>query len=217
MLAMPAHRLTACHDCDLLLRAADAPAGAVTRCPRCGAELHRQPRETADFTLALAIATLVVQIIANSFPIVLLDLQGLKSSATLPGTARILMEQGFDTVGVLVFVGVVLAPTLLMSCAIYVYAGLLLGQLFPAFRHAARLLFALSPWAMTEVMMLGIIVAVVKLRAYADVTPGLGLWAYVLFMLMLTALLSRLDRRWIWERHDALRAAAGPAEGLEQA
>lgn len=210
---MPAYRLTACHDCDLLLRAAEPPPGAVTRCPRCGANLHRQPRGNADLTLALAIATLVTQIIANSFPVVSLNLQGLQSAATLPGCARALISQGFETVGVLVFLGVVLAPTLLMSCAIYLYGALLLGRVPPLFRHIARLLFALAPWAMIEVMMLGIIVAVVKLRAYADVTPGLGLWAYVLFMLMFTALLSRLDRRWLWERYDALRATSAAPSG----
>lgn len=214
---MPAYRLTACHDCDLLLRAAEEAApGTVTRCPRCGAELYRHTRGGADFTLALAIATLVTQIVANSFPVVFLNLQGLKSSATLPGTAGILMTQGFETVGVLVFLGVVLVPTVHMCCAIYVYGGLLLGHVPPFFRHLARLLFALPPWAMTEVMMLSIIVAVVKLRAYADVTPGTGLWAYCLFMLMFTALHSRLDRHWVWTRHDALRAAA-PSPAWERA
>lgn len=215
---MSAHHLMACPDCDLLLRA-EAPApGAVTRCPRCAAVLHRQSFQGPDFTLALASATLIVQIIANSFPIVSLNLQGLKSSATLPGTAGMLMTQGFETVAVLVFMGVVLVPTLLLCCTLHVYGGLLLGRVLPGFRHVARLLFALPPWAMIEVMMLGIIVAVVKLRAYADVTPGLGLWAYCLFMLMFTALLPRLDRRWVWDCHDTLRSAArGHSPLAEQA
>jgi hypothetical protein len=81
--------LTACHECDLLLRepAIEQIQGAST-CPRCAAVLSRADRDSLDKSLALACAALVLLLLANLFPIVGLNIQGQNVEATVFGAAR---------------------------------------------------------------------------------------------------------------------------------
>ena len=45
-----------------------------------------------------------------------------------------------------------------------------------------RLLAQVRPWTFVEVFMLGVLVALVRLSAYARVIPGVALWSCVLLM-----------------------------------
>lgn len=199
-------RLIACHDCDLLQTAGETPPGGVVRCGRCGAILHRGSRIGADGCLALAMAAAIALLLANTFPIVSLNLQGLVSSTTLPGTVQALFMSGYQSVALMVLLTTIVAPACVLLGTAYVILPLLLGRVPPAFPQVARVVLSLGPWAMVEVMMLGIIVAVVKLQLYASVVAGVGLWSYCAYMLLFTAIAGRLDRRWLWERYTTLRA-----------
>ena len=61
------------------------------------------------------------------------------------------------------------------------------------------LLHRLRPWSMTDVFLLGALVAVVKLSAWVDVVAGEGIWA-IGGLTILLAILSRYDSRAWWER-----------------
>ena len=64
---------------------------------------------------------------------------------------------------------------------------------------AGKLLFFLSPWGMSEVFVIGVIVSLVKLHHMAHVVLGVSFWAYVAFTLCFTAAMSSLDRFEVWE------------------
>ena len=81
--------LTACHECDLLLREIDLSAEKGTvACPRCDAELYRVGHNSLERSLALTCAALVLLVIANTFPIVGLNIQGHEIETTVFGAAR---------------------------------------------------------------------------------------------------------------------------------
>jgi paraquat-inducible protein A len=63
-----------------------------------------------------------------------------------------------------------------------------------------RALTLLRPWAMTEVFMLGALVALVKLSALAQVVPGIALFCYGSLMLTLAGLtnITPTERFWQW-------------------
>ena len=53
---------------------------------------------------------------------------------------------------------------------------------------------------MTEVMMLGILVALVKIAQLATVLPGLGMYAAGAFVILVAALTVSFDPREVWSR-----------------
>jgi paraquat-inducible protein A len=66
---------------------------------------------------------------------------------------------------------------------------------------------------MIEVMMLGVLVALVKIADYATVIPGVALFVLWVLVFLLAAMQSNFDPREVWERirwvEDEARDAAG--------
>jgi paraquat-inducible protein A len=62
-----------------------------------------------------------------------------------------------------------------------------------------RALGRLRPWAMSEVFMLGALVAMVKLSAMATVIPGISLFSYGALMLMLSTLTAITPPEQFWQ------------------
>src|SRR6266704_6875124 len=58
----------------------------------------------------------------------------------------------------------------------------------------------MQPWSMTEVMMLGILVALFKIAQLATVIPGVGMYAAGLFVVLVAAVLVSFDPHEVWQR-----------------
>lgn len=199
--------LTACRDCDLLVREADGPE--TTRysalCPRCGAMLYRHSRHCLENTLALACACLVLLVVANAFPIVGLNIQGQRIDTTVFGAAVQLWREDMPAVAILVLVTTVVTPLLEMTGVIWLVLPLLLGRRPPAFAQIFRALQATHPWAMVEVFILGILVALVKLSHLAEVLPGPAMLCFCALMLLLTTISAIIEPRDIWRAWEEAR------------
>jgi paraquat-inducible protein A len=190
--------LIACHECDLLQREMVLPAGGVARCRRCNAELYRNRPDSVNRALAYAVAAIVLFVIANVFPILGLKLSGDIVQTTLFGAARILYRDGMWPLAGLVVITTILMP-LLETCAIvYLLLPLRLHGVPRRPDRAFRLLRLAQPWGMTEVLILGILVALVKLVHIANVVPGVALWAFGAAMAALAATTIAFDHREVW-------------------
>lgn len=199
--------LTACHECDLLLREqrTEALSGAAV-CPRCGCVLDRADKDSLQRSLALACAALILLVVGNLYPIVGLNIQGHQVETTVFGAAQQLWREDMALVAVLLIGTTVLTPLLELGVLIWLLLPLRMGRrphgfvsLFKAFQLA-------HPWAMVEVFILGVLVALVKLSHLADVLPGPAIWCFGLLMLILTALSGTLNPRLIWKSWEGTSA-----------
>ena len=62
-----------------------------------------------------------------------------------------------------------------------------------------RLMETVRPWAMMEVYMLGVLVALVKLADFATVIPDLALYSFAALIIVTAASSAALDPRIVWE------------------
>jgi paraquat-inducible protein A len=79
-----------------------------------------------------------------------------------------------------------------------------------------RLATFVQPWSMSEVMLLGILVALIKIAQLATVIPGVGMYAVGLLVVLLAAIGSTFDSHSIWQRVvwvDGTWPAAPAAQG----
>jgi paraquat-inducible protein A len=192
--------LIACHECDLLLCETVLPAGGVARCRRCNAELYRNRANSLDRALACALAAMVLFGVANVFPILGLKVSGEFVQTTLLGAVRILYRDGMWPLAGLVFVTTVLMPLLETFAVVYLLLPLRLNVVPRRPDLAFRVLHLARPWGMTEVLILGILVALVKLLHIASVVPGVSLWAFGAAMVVLAATAAAFDAREVWAR-----------------
>jgi paraquat-inducible protein A len=200
---MSSLKLIACHECDLLHHGVALAPGARARCKRCGAVLYRRSKGTLDHTLAWSVAALVLLMLANAFPIVSLQVGGDETQASLLGGARALYAQGMFAVAGLVLLTLVVAPALVFSLLIYLFAPMRFGRLALGFTPLFRFARKLGPWQMFDVFILGIIVSVVKLSHLASVVPGVGLWAFLALMFASIIATASYDTHTVWDRANA--------------
>ena len=192
--------LVACSDCDLLQRIPVLPPGGTARCPRCGHTLASDKPDSLERTLALTLAAAIVFLIANVTPLMGLSAVGRQASTTILGGALEMWLQGNEITAVLVAFCTVIAPA--------VHIGFMLTVLLAVRRPPApswvgtllRWLELQQPWAMVEVMMLGILVALIKIAELATVIPGIGMFAVGALMALIAAMTVSFDPREVWTR-----------------
>jgi len=192
--------LIVCHACDLVHRRDAILDRARVRCVRCRAELYRTNSASIDTAIALAVTAAVLLLLSNVYPLVALQLNGSVRATTLMGAAIGLYDQGYAPVAALVLLTTLLVPLFQISGLLYVLVPLRANRRAPGQNELFRALTYLRPWAMTEVFMLGALVALVKLAALAEVIPGVSLYSYGALMLALSALTSitPMEQFWRW-------------------
>jgi paraquat-inducible protein A len=68
-------------------------------------------------------------------------------------------------------------------------------------------------WSMIEVMMLGVLVALVKIADYATVIPGVALFVLWVLVFLLAAIQASFDPREVWEKIEWAEGGASPGIG----
>jgi paraquat-inducible protein A len=207
-------RLTACHECDLLQWEQPLHEGGTARCRRCGAVLYRYLPATVDRSLAFTVAAAILFALANCFPIVGLSVNGTLVETTLFGAASSLYTDGMWPIAGLDFVTTLLMPSLNILAVIYLLLPLRIGGLPQKPAIALRVLRHVAPWGMLEVLMLGMLVALVKLQHIATVVPGIAIWAFGGVMLMLAAAAATFNPRDIWARIETAHGDGGVSHAV---
>lgn len=196
--------LIACPHCDLLQREIPLPPKEAACCSRCGTVLYRNLPDSLNRSLALTVGAAVLFLVANSFPLLGIALQGDGNAINLLQAVRSLWGQGMQLISLVVFFTTFLVPALELTMLLYLLVPLRLGYAPAGSSLAMRLLQTIKPWSMQEVFMLGILVSLVKLVKDFRIIPGVALWSFGALTLVLAALASSFNPRDVWGRlpHD---------------
>lgn len=192
-----ASSLVICEHCDAVYRRRPLACGERAACLRCGAVLYRHQRLGVNSVLALSITGLIVLSIANLFPIFTISASGVSSTTTLWGAIIAAWHEHAKLVAAMAAVALFVAPLLQLSMLAWACAFVRMGRRPPGLIQVVRGLQWLRPWSMIEVLMLGILVAVVKLQSVFTVSTDVGLWAFAALMVLVT-LVASWDTRRLW-------------------
>ena len=192
-------KLVACPQCDLLLKVADIDEASAARCPRCRTVMFAPRRSGVEILVALALASLVLMIVAISFPFLRMSASGLTSSASVFDTIAAFTGGVMAPLSVAIAGFIVFLPTLRLSALIYVVWPLMFAR--PPARGAAsafRLAARLKPWSMAEIFMIGVAVSLVKMVDMAKIEFGPAFWAFGCLVVLVTAMDALMCERTIW-------------------
>lgn len=190
--------LSICEHCDAVYQRRPLAPGETARCLRCGAELYRNRRLDVDAMLAITLASLVFFVIANVYPVMIMELGGSRSDATLWDAILASYDAGVGPVAVVAAACLFFLPLSQMLLFSYVLIPLRAGRVPPGFATAMHAIRHTRPWSMVEVFMVGVLVSAVKLAADAQIIAGAGLWGFALLTILLT-LLSTFDLHELWD------------------
>jgi len=203
-MASPARALVACHECDAVQILPPLSQRDVPACSRCGAHLRRSRGAALYRVLPFTLAATILFVLANTWPVVAIEVAGNRTSTSLLGAVVELYNRGVTGVAVIVAFTAFAAPAAELGLLTYAMSSLAVRQRLPGVPTTVRLLARLRPWAMMEIFLLGVLVSLVKLAGLARVIPGIGLWSLCGLIVVTAAAQSTFDARGYWERLEEL-------------
>lgn len=191
--------LMACHECDLLIDLHEQLADdRVVCCPRCHHQISSGQKNALDKVLALSLTATIVLIFANSFPFLAFEAKGQSRSINLIQTVLELFVQGYPVLSILMFCFIILLPLAYLLLLLFLTLPIKLGiQRSPPIM-LGRVIDALLPWAMAEVFLIGVLVALIKVVAIAHIILGISFWAYILFTILFLLISNIVDSHRLW-------------------
>ncbi len=191
--------LMACHECDLLTQIPPLPKHGSAYCQRCGSLLLSSKPNSIERSLALALASLFLYLVAISCPFLAMQTGGFEQQSNLITGVWLLYKQKMEGMATVVFLTCVLFPLLQILGLLYVLLPIYLKRRARYSVQIFRFVQQLQPWCMMEVFMLGILVSLVKLAKLAQIIPGPSLWAFAVLIVTSAAQLTVLDTHDVWD------------------
>lgn len=192
--------LIACPNCDALQIDGPVPDGARACCHRCGTVLMAPRAGAMTQIVMLAVTALVLMVAAVFFPFLELSVGGMvrRSSlldAVLAFSSGLMLPLTFAVAAL-----IIVLPSLRLATIVYALAPMALGW-YPA-RHAVaafRLAQALRPWAMAEIFIVGVSVALVKVAGLAKLSFGPAFWTFAALVLVTVLSDTYMCRLTVWK------------------
>ena len=204
-----ASMLVACHDCGLLYRLSPLAPGSTAKCARCGAVLAKAKQSSIERTLVLNLAGLVLFVLANVYPFMTFKIQGREQVNTLFSGVWELFQNGMWMLSALVLATSILVPLIKILSMLYVLIPLQLGRRLPRAETVFRYTEIMHPWAMMEVYLLGVFVAIVNLSGLGAIELGIAVYSFAALIVILVAAEATLDPQEVWVRFAPTASTSG--------
>ncbi|MGD1030798.1 MAG: paraquat-inducible protein A [Opitutaceae bacterium] len=167
-----------CHLCGQEHRRIRLEPGEKALCTRCGAVLEKGARLGPDTALAFSVTGLILSVPAVLLPFVSARTLGDERMSLLFTGVGSLWGGGMRALAVLVILCGWLLPLTLLAAFAILRAPPRLGWQNADFHLLFRAARVLERWAIPEVQVLAVLVALMKLGDALDITIGPGFWCY---------------------------------------
>jgi paraquat-inducible protein A len=187
-----------CQQCYTLHEEVPINDGTKACCTKCGAILYRYNSKLIDHGLALSITGIIFFILANVFPLVQIEILGHGQFITIPKTIFALFDSGFYIVGLICAFLIFIFPLMIFTINMLLFTLLKMKRGTKLTKELLILLSHITPWSMTDIFLISILVALVKLIGYAQIHMGIAFWALMVFVLIDLYIVKRIHLSELW-------------------
>ena len=203
-MAEPASQsLVSCDTCGLVQSVDPLAPGMAAECIRCGSFVAaRRSTRSLHVTAALSLAALILYVPANIYPMMKMHLHGAYSESTVWDGIVMLVQHEQWFVAIIVFMASMVIPLVKLAglFSLVVTAQMGWGRRLRGRTQLYKFIDAIGPWAMLDVFLLAVLVALVKLSSWAKIIPGPGLFAFTMVVVLTMLASAAFDPKVIWER-----------------
>ena len=205
-----ADRLVCCPTCDALHRMPEALPGRRARCVRCHTVLAADRPQAVRRVVALALTALVLMSIVVFFPFLQLRQGVFTARASVFDTVMSFSGGVMAPLSIAVGLFVVVLPASRQVLLLWALGPIAAGRhLLPNARPALRYAERIRPWAMAEIFMVGVAVALVKLADLATLWMGPAFWSFGAIVVITAVMDGQLGGHTIWTALDRAERAEG--------
>lgn len=188
----------ACQKCDTLAVVEDLPVGDALRCKCCGNVIVERKSQPFARTAAFAMTSLILAITLLAYPFLSMARLGFGHQTSVPGLVEAVAQNWYVLLSFLIALFVLAIPVLRAGLMLYLVALLHSGRGGDRTKRVFRFAENLTPWAMTEIFVVGTGVALVKVVDLAQVTFDVSFWLYCGLVVAFAMLNASVCRWSIW-------------------
>ena len=190
--------LIICHQCFTLHEEKPIKDGSKACCVACGGILYRYDTKLIDHGLALSMTGIIFFTLANVFPLVQIEILGSEQFITIPKMIFSLFDSGFYLVGMMCAFLIFIFPFMIFTINIVLFSLLKFKKGEQLSKELLILLSHITPWSMTDIFLVSILVALVKLIGYAQIHMGIAFWTLIVFVAIDLYIVKRIHLSEIW-------------------
>ena len=197
--------LIGCHSCSLLSKAPVGGQHVGTECPRCGSVLHARKPNSLTRTWALVIAAFICYIPANLLPMTVVTSLGNVQSDTIMSGVIYFLTHGEWPIGLVIFIASIFVPLTKLFILIYLLISVQRKSQWKPVERARlyRITEAIGRWSMTDIYVVTIMVALVKLGNLATIEAGPGALFFGAVVVITIVAAMSFDPRQIWDNMES--------------
>ncbi|PYF83095.1 MULTISPECIES: paraquat-inducible protein A [Marinomonas] len=196
--------LLACHFCGA------SHTIDTTHCNRCGHSVYSRRPRSISTTVALLVASLVMYIPANVFPIMQTTFLGSTDPSTIMGGVLLLWSLGSYPVALIILIASVVIPL----AKVLALSWLCWQAYFPDDKQTEqkiklyRITEFVGRWSMIDVFVVAILTSLVQMGNFMSILPGPAVLSFtaVIVLTMLAAM--TFDPRLLWDKAPESSASA---------
>jgi paraquat-inducible protein A len=190
--------LIACEICGLVQQSPSATSLHDLKCARCDSTIKRHHRDSRARTAALALAAICLYVPANMYPIMVMEYMGRHTENTVWGGVQALVQDHMWYVAAIVFMASILVPLLKLLGLFFLVTNR--GRRWQKLRTwIYKAVCQIGPWAMLDVFLLALLVALIRFGRFATVIPGPGIIAFTSVVVLTILASSSFDPQLIWK------------------
>ncbi|UWQ18989.1 paraquat-inducible protein A [Jannaschia sp. M317] len=195
--------MVCCPVCDALHHHVDVPDGERARCIRCGTIIAVGRPEAILRIVVLASTALVLMSIVVFYPFLELRNGVFESKASVFETVMSFSQGIMAPLSLAVAAFVIVLPVSRLVLLIWALGPLSVGRAaWPGAAFALRWAEVLKPWAMAEIFMVGVAVALVKLADLATLSMGPAFWSFAAIVVITGLKDTQMSKHSIWTALD---------------
>lgn len=185
-----------CEQCGTLFRA----NGEEGRCPFCHKKSRVRIKNSVSRTWALVVASVILYVPANLFPVMTIEIMDNVSHKTILGGVVQFVQHGMYFIGAVVFVASFVVPIFKLSSLVYLLMTMKNGDTKSKLRRTRLygIVEVIGKWSMLDVFVVCVMTGLVSTDMF-KITAGDGI-VFFASVVILTMLASRsFDPRLIWD------------------
>ena len=196
--------IIACETCGLMQNVVELAPGAIAACYRCGSTIAARKTNSIGRTAAFSLAALILYVPANIYPILRMNYYGAYSESTVWDGCVNLFKDGQWPVAGIVFLASIVIPLCKLVALFFLVITTKLKSTGARQQRVwlYKVINVIGPWAMLDVFLLSILVALVKLQQIATILPGRGFLAFTAMVVFTVFASSSFDPKLIWDEKD---------------
>lgn len=199
----PDENMICCPICDALHEVGEVPDGIQMRCIRCHTVIAVGRPEAIIRIVVLAATSLILMTIVVFYPFLELQNGVFTSRASVFQTVMSFSQGVMAPLSIAVGFFVIVLPVARLSAIIWALGPLAFDRTpLPGAQIMLRLAETIKPWAMAEIFMVGVAVALVKLADLATLSMGPAFWSFAAIVFITALQDTQMSKHSIWTALD---------------